>query len=197
MKKQVRPFKQPAQFQLIQKTNETDPLLQTQLANELPQFSQQRSLPSDCEPRIWELVCKRCERAQSGGQSLLNHQSAGLNNIPRIVDRRSSRVVRKILQRNTGPIQANLYGVTLKLNQTFGNGTASYQNDRNKAQQPSQAQFKAPLGFSALNVHSMKRNDTWSIPSLDKRKQMHAGIPKIDVHEVRIAPQQYFPDRLE
>jgi hypothetical protein len=36
----------------------------------------------------------------------------------------------------------------------------------------------------------VKRNDAWAIPPFDERKQMDAGIPKVDVHQIWITSQK-------
>ena len=53
------------------------------------------------------------------------------------------------------------------------------------------------LSFPALDIHSVKRNDARTIPSFDERKQMDAGIPEVDVHQIRISSQKNAPDDLE
>jgi hypothetical protein len=67
MEKQMRAFKQLAQFRLLEKANKTDRFRNMQFTDELLQFPEQRSLPSDHKERIWKFIRKDCERPQGGG----------------------------------------------------------------------------------------------------------------------------------
>src|ERR1700735_3049757 len=105
--------------------------------------------------------------------------------------------VRKSLQRNAGAIQPNLLRVAIEFDQSFGDRSAPNQDQRHQTKQLLEIGFISALGFPALNVHSVKRNDTRTIPSFDERKQMDAGVSEVDMHEIRIPSDQHPPDDLE
>jgi hypothetical protein len=96
----------------------------------------------------------------------------------------------KFTQRDAGAIDAQFLWRTAQMNQPISERLGTREHEWNRTKKtPQFCRIILDLGF-VRNVSAMERDHAWLVPLLDKRKQVHAGMAKIDMHKIGAVPLQ-------
>src|SRR5215471_4983614 len=152
------------------------------------QFWLQRAFASDEKFRAGIVLLKNCKSAQAGGHAFLWNQSACLDYFPFPVSRRFSIDKGEFIERDSSAIKAQLFGGASQLGQSFGERLGAGEDEWDSIEQTLQLSGVIFNLRFMRDIGAMERYDTRFMPLLNKRKQVHASMAEINMHEISAVP---------
>jgi hypothetical protein len=137
------------------------------------------------------------ERLQRGENALLGNQSASLHQLPTASRGRHPAHERELVQRHARAIEGQPFRRAAEFQQSAPQRLRTRQDQRDRLKHLAELRLVADLALAQRDIGAVERDNTGFIPGLDKREQMHTGMPEIDVHELGLAPPQDAIEQLE
>ena len=153
-------------------------------------------MPAITSSRVRKFLLENRESAKRSGHPFLRNEAARLHEFPAAIARRLATNEWKFIQRDAGPINPQALRRAPQGQKPIGQRSGTREDQRNGVEQA--AQFRAVIAnvFFLRDIRAVKRNDTRLIPAFDEGQEMHAGVPEIDMHQVRAAPFQEVREHL-
>ena len=178
------------QFRLGEKSAEMNLVDDPEFLGQFFQVRLERTFAGDDQLGVRKFLLENREGAKRSGHPFLRDEPASLHESPAAILRRLAANKGKFIQRDAGPIDPQAFRRTPQGQQPIRQRVGTRQDERDGVEQV--AQFRTVIAdvFFLRDIGAVKRNDTRLVPALDEGQEMHAGMPEIDMHQVRAAPLQ-------
>ncbi len=95
---------------------------------------------------------------------------------------------REITQRDAGPVEPEFVGRAPEAFEPFGERMGAGEDQRDGGEKPVELFEVVGAILPRHDIGPVEGDDARAVPKLDKREEMRAGVPEVDVHQGGRAP---------